>query len=72
MRLRRRRVREATAEEKEAELDDCMFYVEDVEEAFLKHGRRMVINVDETAVRNIVTRRLALARRGEERDAGEQ
>lgn len=65
IKLLRRRVREATVEEKEEQLDTCLSYLEDVEHACDTHGRHMVINVDETAVRTINTRTHALARKGE-------
>ena len=63
-RLRRRTVRETTAEEKERQLDECLLYIDDVEQAFVKLGRRIMINVDETAVRTINKRRRALATGG--------
>ncbi len=65
IKLKRRRVREERAQQKEERLDACMFYLEDVEQACADHGRHLVINVDETAVRTINTRTHALARKGD-------
>jgi hypothetical protein len=65
IKLKRRRVREVREEEKEDQLHACLSYLEDVEHACDTHGRHMVINVDETAVRTINTRTHALARKGE-------
>jgi hypothetical protein len=65
IRLRRRRVKEKTEEEKEEHEAACLQFVQDVQTACLDHGRSMVINVDETGVRTINTRRRALARKGD-------
>ena len=65
IKLVRTRVRPVTEEEKEDKLDDCLRYLENVEQACLAHGRHMVINVDETGVRTIRPPSHALARKGD-------
>jgi transposase-like protein len=62
--LERRRVKEPSEEEKAEKLEACFQYLDDVEEACLTHGRSLVINIDETAVRTIRPRSHALAKRG--------
>jgi DDE superfamily endonuclease len=57
-------VQEPKEEEKEDKLTECLQYLDDVEMACLTHGRSMVINIDETAVRTIRPRSHALAKRG--------
>jgi hypothetical protein len=65
VKLERTRVRPVTEEEEKNKLDDCLRYLEDVEQACLSHGRHMVINVDETGVRTIRPPSHALARKGD-------
>jgi DDE superfamily endonuclease len=65
LKLERTRVKEPTEKEKADKLDECLRYLDDIEAACLTHGRDMVINVDETAVRTIRPRSHALARRGD-------
>lgn len=64
VRLKRSRVRRKTKEEEEEELDECILYLEAVEEACRAHSPSLVINVDETSVRTVRAPRTAVARKG--------
>jgi hypothetical protein len=64
IKLRRERVQVPTADQVEQEQDDYMRYLGEVEEACANHGRALVVNVDETAIRTIVAPRRALAYSG--------